>query len=51
MALRASRNITIQASIEYVVCLQTIILFICLGFRIGRTREYTDIIEEPILTN
>jgi hypothetical protein len=29
VALRASRDITIQASIEYVVSLSTLILFIC----------------------
>jgi len=31
VALRASRDITIQASIEYVVCLSTLISFICFG--------------------
>ena len=31
VALRASMDITIQASIEYVVCLSTIISFICFG--------------------
>jgi len=31
VALRASRDITVQASIEYVVCLPTLISFICFG--------------------
>ena len=31
VALRASRDIAIQASIEYVVCFSTLILFICFG--------------------
>ena len=31
VALRASRDITIQASIEYVVCLSTLISFTCFG--------------------
>jgi hypothetical protein len=31
VALRASRDISIQASIEYVVCLSTLISFICFG--------------------
>ena len=31
VALRASRDISIQASIEYVVCLPTLISFICSG--------------------
>jgi hypothetical protein len=31
VALRASRDITIQASIEYVVCISTLISFICFG--------------------
>ena len=31
VALRVSRDITIQASIEYVVCPMTPILFICFG--------------------
>ncbi len=33
VALRASRDITIQASIEYVVCLLTLISFICFGYQ------------------
>ena len=51
VALRASRDITIQASIEYVVCLPTSISFICLILRIGRSRQYIDLMDEPILTN
>jgi hypothetical protein len=31
IALRASRDITIQASIEYVVCLPTLVSFTCFG--------------------
>jgi hypothetical protein len=31
VALRASRDISIQASIEYVVCLPTLVSFICFG--------------------
>ena len=52
VALRASRNITIQATIEYiqVVYLQTLILFICLVLRIGRSREYIEPTHEPIFT-
>ena len=51
VALRASRDITIQASIEYVVCLPTLISFICLVLRIGRNREYVYQTDEPIPTN
>ena len=51
VALRASRDITIQASIEYVVCFPTLVLFIYLILRIGRSREYIDHTDEPILTN
>ena len=51
VALRGSRDITIQTSIEYVVCLPTLISFICSVVRIGRSREYIDLTEEPILTN
>jgi hypothetical protein len=50
VALRASRDITIQASIEYVVCLPSLISFICLVLRIGRSREYIDLTNEPIVT-
>jgi hypothetical protein len=50
VALRASRDITNQASIEYVVCLPTFVLFIRLVLRIGRSREYVDLTAEPILT-
>ena len=49
VALRASRDITIQASIEYVVCHSALISFICFGFRIGRSREYIDLTDEPTL--
>jgi hypothetical protein len=52
-SLRASRDITIQAiqaSIEYVVCLPTLISFIYLALRLGRSREYIDRTDEPILT-
>ena len=51
VAQRTSRDITIQASIEYVVCLPTFMSFICLILRIGRNREYIDLMDEPILTN
>ena len=51
VALRASRDITIRASIEYVVRLPTLVLSICLVLRIGRSREYIDIADKPILTN
>jgi hypothetical protein len=51
VALRASRDITIQASIEYVACLLPFILFIYLIFRIGRSRKYIDLTHKPILTN
>ena len=50
VALRASRDITIQASIEYVVYLPTLIQFIYLVLRIGRSREYIDLTDLPILT-
>ena len=50
VALRASRDITIQASIEY-VCLPPFILFTNLIFRIGRSREHIDLMHKPILTN
>ena len=43
VALRASRDITIQASIEYVVFLSTCISLICFVFSIGRSREYIDL--------
>jgi hypothetical protein len=43
VALRASPDVTIQASIEYVVCLSILISFICLVLRIGRCREYIDL--------
>ena len=49
VALRASQDITIQASIEYVLRLSTLISFICLVFRIGRSREYMDLTDERIL--
>jgi hypothetical protein len=51
VALRASHDITIQASIEYVVCLPTFVSFICLVLRIGRSREHVDLTAEPVLTN
>ena len=51
VALRSSRDITIQASIEYVACLLPFILFIYLIFRIGRSREYIDLTYKSILTN
>ena len=51
VALRSSRDITIQASIEYVVCLPTLIPFTYLNLRIGRSREYIDHTNEPILTS
>ena len=50
VALRASRGITIQASIECVVCLQTLISFIYLVLRSGRCSEYINHTGEPILT-
>jgi hypothetical protein len=37
VALRASRDITIQASIEYVVCLLTLVSFICF-----RSQDWTN---------
>ena len=49
VALRASRDITIQASIEYVVCLSTLTSFICFRSRTGRSREYIDLTDEPTL--
>jgi hypothetical protein len=51
VALRASRDITIQTSIEYVVSLPTFISFICLILRIGRSREHIALMDEPILTD
>ena len=51
VALRASRDITIQTSIEYVVSLSTFISFICLILRIGRSREYIALTDKPISTN
>jgi hypothetical protein len=51
VALRASRDISIQASIEYVVYLSALILFICFVLRIGRSREYIDLRDEPIYCN
>ena len=51
VALRVSRDITIEASIEYAVYLPNLILFICLFLRIGRYREYIDHTYKPILTN
>ena len=47
VALRSSRDISIQASIEYVVCLPILILLICLVPRIGRIREYIDFADKP----
>ncbi len=49
VALRASRDIFIQASIEYVVSLSTLISFICLILRIGRSREFINLTDERIL--
>ena len=51
VALRASRDIIIQTSIEYVVHLPPFILFINLTFRIGRSREDIDLMHRPTLTN
>ena len=51
VALRASRDITIQASIEYVISLPTFISVIYLVFSIGRSREYIDPTDKPIPTN
>jgi hypothetical protein len=51
VALRASRNITIEASIEYVSGLLSPISFICLVLRVGRSREFIDLTDEPILRN
>ena len=50
VALRVSRDISTEASIEYVDCILTFISFICLIFRIGRSSEYIDL-NEPIPTN
>ena len=38
--LRVSRDVIIQTSIEYVVCLPTLIPLIYLALRLGRSREY-----------
>jgi len=48
VALRASRGITIQASIEYVVCLPTLSSFIYLVLGSGRRSEYIDHTGKPI---
>ena len=50
VALRSPRNITIQASIECVVCLPTLIRFIYMILRNGRHSEYINHTREPILT-
>ena len=50
VALRSPRDITIQASIECVVCLPTLIPFIYMIFRNGRHSEYINHTREPILT-
>ena len=47
VALRVSQNIIIQASIEYVVCLLTLVSFIQLVLRVGRSREYIDVTLSP----
>lgn len=47
---RSSRDVIIQTSIEYVVCLPILIPFIYLVLRLGRSREYIDQTDEPILT-
>jgi hypothetical protein len=47
VALRASRDISIQASIEYVGCLPILISLIRLVPRIGRIREYIDLTDKP----
>ena len=49
--LPKSLSRAIQASIEYVVCLPTLVSFICLVLRDGRSREFIDITDIPILTN
>ena len=50
VALRASRDITIQASIEYVVFVSRHSSHLSLLIlRIGRSREYIDITDNPIL--
>jgi hypothetical protein len=48
IALRASRDIAIQTSIEYVVHLSSLVSLIYLFFflRIGRSREYIDLTDE-----
>ena len=51
VALRASRDITIQASIEYVVSLNYQLFYIVLSFSIGRIREYIDLADGPVLAN
>ena len=49
VALRVSRDITIQAAVEYVDSLPILTLFICLTFRIGRIRAYIDLTDKPNL--
>ena len=51
VAQRASRDISIQTSVEYVDCLPTFMSFICFILRIGRSREYIDLMDEPFPTN
>jgi len=51
VALRASRDITIQASTAYVVSLSTLFSSICLVFSIGGCREYIDLTDELVLAN
>ena len=46
----ASLSPAIRASIEYVVCLPTLISFICLALRNGRSREYIDLTDNRIPT-
>jgi hypothetical protein len=46
----ASLSRAIRASIEYVVCLPTLISFICLVLRNGRSRKYIDLTDNPIPT-
>ena len=47
----ASRTSLVKTSIEYVVCLPTLISLICLILRIGRGRECIDLTNEPVVTN
>jgi hypothetical protein len=51
VALRASRDITIQASIEYVLYLLLSSHLSDLVLRIGRSRECIDLTDEPSLMN